>query len=63
LPAALEASKAKLFFPYNQRPIFRSGGYVLFEVDAPLGALTSQYFPLSEFRTKIVATEEAGRIK
>jgi hypothetical protein len=63
LPVVLEASKAKLFFPYNQRPVFRSGSYVLFEVDAPPGSLTSQYFPLSEFRTKIIATGETGRIE
>ena len=63
LPVALEASKTKLFFPYNQRPIFRSGSYVLFEVDAPPGSLTSLYFPLSEFRTKIIATGETGRIE
>jgi hypothetical protein len=63
LPAALEASKTKLFFPYNQRPIFRSGSYVLFEVDSPPGSLTSLYFPLSEFRTKIIAAGETGRIE
>lgn len=48
LPAALEACKSKLFFPYNQRPIFRSGSYVLFQVDSSLGSLTSEYFPLSQ---------------
>ena len=63
LPAALEASKTKLFFPYNQRPIFRSGSYVLFEVDSPPGSLTSQYFPLSQFRTKIIATGETDRME
>jgi hypothetical protein len=63
LPAALEASKTKLFFPYNQRPVFRSGSYVLFEVDSPPGSLTSLYFPLSEFRTKIIAAGETGRIE
>jgi hypothetical protein len=63
LPASLEACKSKLFFPYNQRPIFRSGSYVLFQVDSSLGSLTSEYFPLSEFRTKIIATGETGGIE
>jgi hypothetical protein len=63
LPAALEASKAKLFFPYNQRPIFRSGSYVLFKVDTPPGSLTSEYFPLSHFRTKILATGATDSIQ
>lgn len=63
LPAALEASRGELFFPYNQRPIFRSGSYVLFEVDRPPGSLTSQYFPLSQFRGKIIAAGETARIE
>jgi hypothetical protein len=63
LPAALEASGRELFFPYNQRPIFRSGSYVLFEVDSPLGSLTSLYFPLSQFRGKFIATGETDRLE
>ena len=63
LPAALEASRRELFFPYNQQPIFRSGSYVLFEVDSPPGSLTSEYFPLSQFHTKIIATGETNRIE
>ncbi len=63
LPAALEACKSKLFFPYNQRPIFRSGSYVLFQVDSSLGSLTSEYFPLSQFRGKFIATGETDRLE
>ena len=63
LPAALEAGKSKLFFPYNQRPVFRSGSYVMFEVDSPPGSLTSEYFPLSQFHSKIIATGETNRIE
>ena len=63
LPAALEASRAELFFPYNQRPIFRSGSYVLFQVDSPPGSLTSEYFPLSKFRTNMIATGETDRVE
>jgi hypothetical protein len=63
LPAALEASRTELFFPYNQRPVFRSGSYVLFEVDSPPGSLTSEYFPLSQFHSKIIATGETNRIE
>ncbi len=58
LPPALEASRPELFFPYNQRPIWRSGSCVLFEVDSPAGSLTSEYFPLSKFRGKFIATGE-----
>ena len=63
LPAALEARRTELFFPYNQRPVFRSGSYVLFEVDSPPGSLTSEYFPLSQFHSKIIATGETNRIE
>jgi hypothetical protein len=63
LPAALEASRRELFFPYNQRPIFRSGSYVLFEVNSPPGSLTSEYFPLSQFRGKFIATGESDRLE
>ena len=63
LPAALEAGKTKLFFPYNQRPVFRSGSYVLFEVDSSPGSLTSEYFPLAQFHSKIIATGETNRIE
>lgn len=63
LPAPLEACKTELFFPYNQRPIFRSGSYILFEVDSPPGSLTSEYFPLSQFRTKMTAAGETIRVE
>lgn len=63
LPASLEASRTELFFPYNQRPVFRSGSYVLFEVDSPPGSLTSEYFPLSQFHSKIMATRATNRIE
>ena len=63
LPAALEAGKTELFFPYNQRPVFRSGSFVLFEVDSPPGSLTSEYFPLAQFHSKILATGETNRIE
>ena len=63
LPAALEVGRAQLFFPYNQRPIYRSGSYVLFEVDSPPGSLTSEYFPLSRFRAATIATGETIRIE
>lgn len=63
LPAPLAARKAQLCFPYNQRPIFRSGSYVLFEVDRPPGALTSDYFPLSQFLTKITATDQTHGVR
>jgi hypothetical protein len=47
LPSAISRQSAELFFPYNQKPIFRSGGYVLFEVDRAPGWLTSEYSPLA----------------
>jgi hypothetical protein len=43
----LPQPSAKMFFPYNQTPIFRSGSYVLFEVNRPIGWLTSEHCPLS----------------
>ena len=63
LPAAVEANRTELFFPYNQRPIFRSGSYVLFQVDSPPGSLTSEYFPLAKFRTNMIATGETDRVE
>jgi hypothetical protein len=63
LPPSVEAVKSKLFFPYNQRPVFRSGSYVLFEVDSPPSSLTSEYFPLSQFHSKTIATGETNRIE
>lgn len=47
LPRQITQHSREMFFPYNQRPIFRSGSYVLFEVDKPCGSLSSEYCPLS----------------
>ncbi len=47
LPEEISSNKAELFFPYNQTPVFRSGGYVLFRIDQPIGRLTDEYLPLS----------------
>lgn len=47
LPASLVARKASLSFPYNQTAIFRSGGYVLFQVDRPMAPLSREYLPLA----------------
>ena len=47
LPKTLARQSDALFFPYNQTPLFRSGGYVIFRVDKPLGWLTDEYSPLS----------------
>ena len=63
LPAALEAARTELFFPYNQRPVYRSGSYVLFEVDSPPRSLASRYFPLSPFRTQVMTTGDSNRIE
>ena len=63
LPVPLEASKATIFFPYNQKPVFRSGSYVLFEVEDSVGSLTSEYFPLAQFRTRMIATSETSGIE
>ena len=48
LPEEISRNKAEKLFPYNQTPVFRSGGYVLFRIDQPIGRLTDEYFPLSE---------------
>ena len=47
LPKEISERAASLFFPYNQTPIFRSGGYVLFRISRPPGSLTSDYSPLA----------------
>ena len=48
LPASLAERQASLCFPYNQTPIFRSGGYVLFRVDRPIAPLSREYLPLAK---------------
>ncbi len=47
LPEEISRNRAEMFFPYNQTPVFRSGGYVLFRIDQPIGRLTDAYLPLS----------------
>ena len=47
LPEEISRNKAGMFFPYNQTPVFRSGGYVLFRINQPIGRLTDAYLPLS----------------
>ena len=47
VPEEISRKKATMFFPYNQTPVFRSGRYVLFRIDQPIGELTDQYFPLA----------------
>ena len=47
LPEEISRKRAEMFFPYNQTPVFRSGGYVLFRIDQPIGRLTDEYLPLS----------------
>jgi hypothetical protein len=37
-----------VFFPYNQEPVFRSGGYLVFEKTAELGTMTTVYEPLGK---------------
>lgn len=59
LPTPLETCRTQLFFPYNQRAVFRSGSYVLFEVDSPPGSLTSEYSPLSQFCTRMISADKA----
>lgn len=50
LPKALALQSNSLFFPYNQTPVFRSGGYVIFRINKPLGWLTHEYSPLDQGR-------------
>jgi hypothetical protein len=48
LPPSVAERQADLCFPYNQTPLFRSGGYVLFRIDQPVARLSSDYLPLAE---------------
>jgi len=48
LPPSVAEHQAGLFFPYNQTPLFRSGGYVLFRIDQPVARLSSDYLPLAK---------------
>ena len=48
LPPAVAEHHAELCFPYNQTPLFRSGGYVLFRMDQPVTRLSSNYLPLAK---------------
>lgn len=48
LPRGIADHQALLCFPYNQTPVFRSGGYVVFRVDRPIGCLFDQYLPLGD---------------
>jgi len=50
LPAALESHPAGTLFPWNQTPVFRSGGYVLFRLDQPIGDISPDSIPLSAVR-------------
>ena len=47
LPDSISRHSDTMFFPYNQTPVFRSGSYVLFEVNRRIGRLTSDSCPLS----------------
>ena len=47
LPPSVTEHQAEFCFPYNQTPIFRSGGYVLFRIDQPVARLSSDYLPLA----------------
>ncbi len=47
LPASLSESSLKQCFPYDQTPVFRSGGYVLFRIDRPVECLSGDYLPLA----------------
>ncbi|MBC7965754.1 MAG: hypothetical protein H7Z17_07485, partial [Fuerstia sp.] len=48
LPPSVAERQAELCFPYNQTPLFRSGGYVLFRIDQPVARLSSNYLPLAK---------------
>ena len=48
LPPSVAEHQAELCFPYNQTPLFRSGGYVLFRIDQPVARLSSEYVPLAK---------------
>jgi len=62
LPVEISERSASLFFPYNQTPIFRSGGYVLFRISRPPGSLTSDYSPL-ERTVSLDITERSSEPK
>lgn len=47
LPTSTGKQQASLCFPYNQTPIYRSGGYVLFRIDRPVAPLSREYCPLA----------------
>ncbi len=47
LPPSVAEHQAEFCFPYNQTPLFRSGGYVLFRIDQPVARLSSDYGPLA----------------
>ncbi len=47
LPPPVAEHQADFCFPYNQTPLFRSGGYVLFRIDQPVAQLSSDYLPLA----------------
>lgn len=46
LPSTMTESEQRLF-PWNQTPVFRSGGYVLLRLDQPVGELSHESMPLS----------------
>ena len=61
LPNTLALQSSTLFFPYNQTPVFRSGGYVIFEINRPIGWLTREYSPLSqEYLLQLTSTESSA---
>jgi len=62
LPVEISERSALLFFPYNQTPIFRSGGYVLFRISRPPRSLTSDYSPL-ERTVSLDITERSSEPK
>jgi hypothetical protein len=47
LPEVLVSHPTGKLFPWNQTPVFRSGGYVLFRLDQPVGEISSDSVPLS----------------
>ena len=61
LPDEIAQRRHSMFFPYNQTPVFRSGSYVLFQVDSPVGMLTSDYSPLSNLHLLQVMNPETSK--
>ena len=47
LPEFVSESQTMNWFPYNQTPLFRSGGYVLFRIERPVECLSGEYLPLA----------------